>query len=468
MQIPILNGIFTDGAPGVRTAYPLNMIPCVTPNGVSAGYLRPADGLVEFATGPGADRGGINWNDVMYRVMGTKLVSIDSAGTVVELGTVGNDGNDASLDYSFDRLGIQSADKLFYYDTTNGLTQVVDEDLGDVIDMIWIDGYFMCTDGEFVVTTELSYPTSVLATKYNSAEVDPDPIKGLIKIRNEAHIVGRFTIEVFRNIGGSGFPFSRVSGAHIEKGAVGKRAITEFNDQMIFVGGGRNEAISVHQGVNGRSTRIATREVDEILNTYTETQLEATVVEYRNDRSSDLIYIHLPDRTLVYDPSASQALGQSVWSILTSSLTSFSKYRARNMVYVYNDWYAGDPTGAKVCKLDGSISSHYGDKVRWEFNTQILYNEGNGATVDELELIGLTGEVVLGDEPTIATNYSFDGRSFGTERFISAGLIGDRLKRLVWRRQGRMAKTRIQKFKGDSDAHISFLRLEGTITPLYN
>ena len=467
MQIPILNGIFTDGVPGVRTSYPLNMIPCVTPNGVSAGYLRPADGLVEFASGPGDDRGGINWNDTLYRVMGNKLVSIDSSGVVSELGTVGDDGLQASMDYSFYRLGIQSADKLFYWDGTT-LTQVADADLGDVIDMIWIDGYFMCTDGEFIVTTELSDPTSVLATKYNSAEVDPDPIKGLIKIRNEAHVVGRFTIEVFRNVGGDGFPFSRVTGAHIEKGAVGKGAITEFNDQMIFVGGGRNEAISVHRGVNGRSARIATREVDEILNTYTEAQLEATVVEYRNDRSSDLIYIHLPDRTLVYDPTASEALGQSVWSVLTSSLTGYAQYRAKNLVYVYNGWYGGDPTSSKVCRLDGTLSSHYGDKVRWEFGTQILYNEGNGATVDELELIPLTGEIVLGDEPTVATQYSVDGRSFSTERFVNAGLIGDRLKRIVWRRQGRMGRMRIQRFKGDSDAHMSFLRLEGTIAPLYN
>ena len=467
MQIPILNGIFTDSAPGVRTSYPLNMIPCVTPNGVSAGYLRPADGLVEFATGPGDDRGGINWNDTMYRVMGDKLVSIDAAGTVSTLGTVGDDGLQASMDYSFDQLAIQSANKLFYWDGST-LTQVSDSDLGNSIDMIWIDGYFMSTDGEFIVTTELSDPTSVLATKYNSAEVDPDPIKGLIKIRNEAHVVGRYTIEVFRNVGGDGFPFSRVTGAHIEKGAVGKKAITEFNDQMIFVGGGRNEAVSVHRGVNGRSVRIATREVDEILATYTEAQLEATVVEYRNDRSNDLIYIHLPDRTLLYDPTATEALGQPVWSILTSSLTGYSEYRAKNLVYVYNGWYGGDPTSAKVCSLDSSISSHYGDKVRWEFGTQLLYNEGNGATVDELELIALTGEVVLGDEPTVSTSYSVDGRSYSTERSISAGLIGDRVKRIVWRRNGRMARMRTQKFNGDSDAHISFLRLEGTLTPLFN
>jgi hypothetical protein len=39
--------------------------------------MRPADGIVEvWRRGPGANRGGINWNGVLYRVMGTKLVSV--------------------------------------------------------------------------------------------------------------------------------------------------------------------------------------------------------------------------------------------------------------------------------------------------------------------------------------------------------------------------------------------------------
>ena len=64
MQIPILNGIFTDNSPDIRTKYPLNLIPVPQASGISNGYLKPADGIVSNGTGPGTDRGGINWNDV--------------------------------------------------------------------------------------------------------------------------------------------------------------------------------------------------------------------------------------------------------------------------------------------------------------------------------------------------------------------------------------------------------------------
>jgi hypothetical protein len=80
MQIPILSGIYSDPAGDFRTSLPKNMIPVSKEQGISKGYLRPADGITEFGTGPGTDRGGINWNGILYRVMGTKLVKVAADG----------------------------------------------------------------------------------------------------------------------------------------------------------------------------------------------------------------------------------------------------------------------------------------------------------------------------------------------------------------------------------------------------
>ncbi len=72
MQLPILNGVFVDSKVNVRTSYPINLVPVPKDSKVSNLYLRPADGLEQLGTGPGINRGGINWNGVCYRVMGTK------------------------------------------------------------------------------------------------------------------------------------------------------------------------------------------------------------------------------------------------------------------------------------------------------------------------------------------------------------------------------------------------------------
>jgi hypothetical protein len=155
-QIPILSGIFTDNGPDFRTSYPVNFVPVPKANGISNGFLRPAEGIVGNGTGPGIDRGGINYNNVCYRVMGSKFVSVASNGAVTILGDVGNDGQYVTLDYSFEYIGIASNNNLFLWDIATGvLAQNTDPDLGIVLDTVWVDGYWMTTDGEFLVVTEL-------------------------------------------------------------------------------------------------------------------------------------------------------------------------------------------------------------------------------------------------------------------------------------------------------------------------
>jgi len=465
MQIPILSGSYTDNNPAIRTSYPINMVPVAAQSGISAGYLRPADGIVSSGSGSGVCRGGINWNGVLYRVLGSDLVSVDDSGSVTVLGDVGNDSGYVTLDYSFDRLSIASNSNLFYWDGST-LTQVTDTDLGVVVDQLWVDGYFMTTDGTSLVVTELNDPTQVNPLKYGSSEIDPDPVVALIKLRNEIYAMNRYTIEVFDNIGGEYFPFQRIEGAQIQKGCVGTHACARYMESIAFVGSGRNEQPSIYLGKNGSVSKVATREIDDILELYTEDELSKVKVEVMNDRGSDLLHIHLPDRTLVGDLSASQELGQFVWLVLTTSVQGYARYRAENFVYVYNTWTCSDPLSTSLGYLDDTLGTHWGATVRWEFGTQIIYNESVGAIFSSLELVGLPGRIEAGLNPQISTSYSEDGLTWSQDRVINVGTIGDRLKRLVWRRQGFMRDWRVQRFRGDSSSHITFARLEATLEPL--
>jgi hypothetical protein len=465
MQIPILNGIYTDNGPDFRTSYPVNMVPVPKNSGISSGFLRPGDGIVANGSGPGIDRGGINWNGVCYRVMGTKLVTVASDGTVAVLGDVGGPVDTlVTMDYSFDRLAIASGGNLYYWN--GALTQVTDPDLGLVLDVVWVDGYFMTTDGASLVVTELSDPTQVNPLKYGSSEVDPDPVVALLKVRNEVYALNRNTIEVFDNVGGDFFPFQRIDGAQVQKGVVGTFACCVFMDTVVFLGSGRNEAPGIYMGANATTNKISTQEIDQILLQYTEAQLAQVKLEARNDKAHQHLYIHLPDRTLVYDGAASEALGEMVWFTLTTTVVGFSQYRARNLVWAYDKWLVGDPQSSNIGYLVDITGHHWGQQVRWEFGTLIAYNESNGALFHELELVSLTGRVALGVDPIITTSYSLDGQSWSQDRPLRVGTTGNTKKRLAWFQQGNMRNWRIQRFRGDSDAHLSFARLEAQIEGL--
>ena len=465
MQIPILNGIYADNTPELRTAYPVNMVPVPKKSGISNGFLRPGDGIVANGTGPGTDRGGINWNGICYRVMGTKLVTVASDGAVTVLGDVGGPVNTlVTMDYSFDRLAIASGGRLYYWN--GSLTQVTDADLGLVLDVVWVDGYFMTTDGELLIVTELSDPTQVNPLKYGSSEVDPDPVVALLKLRNEVYALNRNTIEVFDNVGGELFPFARIDGAQVQKGVIGTQACCVYIERIAFLGSGRNEAPGIYVGAAATTQKISTQEIDNLLLQYTEAQLATVKLEARNDKNHEHLYVHLPDRTIVYDASASEALGEQVWFTLTTTVVGFAQYRARNLVWCYDKWLVGDPQSSAIGYLVQTTGHHWGQQVRWEFGTLIVYNDGNGVIFNELELVSLTGSVALGTNPQISTSYSVDGQSWSQDRSITVGTIGNTAKRLAWFQQGHMRNWRIQRFRGDSDAHVSFIRLEAQIEAL--
>ena len=478
MQIPILSGIFSDNTPELRTSYPVNFVPVPKQSGISNGFLRPGDGIVANGTGPGIDRGGINWQGNLYRVMGTKLVEIDSAGTVTILGDVGGPITElVTFDYSFDVLAIASGGRLYYWIPVNTtatlvwnptapiLRQVTDPDLGVVLDVVWVDGFFMTTDGQSLIVTELTNPMSVNPLKYGSSEVDPDPVVALLKLRNEVYALNRNTVEVFDNIGGELFPFARIDGAQLQKGVIGTQGCCVFIERIAFLGGGRNEAPGIYIGAAATTQKVSTQEIDNILLQYSEAQLALVKLEARNDKAHQHLYVHLPDQTLVYDAAASEALQTPVWFTLVSTLNGFAQYRARNMVWAYDKWLVGDPQSSNIGYLVQDTGHHWGQQVRWEFGTLIVYNESNGAIFNRLELVSLTGSVAIGKNPQISTSYSVDGKAYSQDRSISVGTTGSN-KRLTWFQQGHMRNWRIQRFRGDSDAHVSFIRLEAQIEPL--
>jgi hypothetical protein len=412
--------------------------------------------------------------------MGTKLVEIDSTGTVTILGDVGGPVDQlVTLDYEFDYLIIASGGRLYYWIPVNTvatsvwnptapiLRQVTDPDLGLVLDAVWVDGLVMTTDGEFLVVNDgLTDPTQINPFKYGNSVVDPDPVVALLKLRNEIYALNRNTIEVFDNVGGQFFPFQRIDGAQIQKGCLGTHACCIYLERIAFLGGGRNEAPGIYVGAAATTQKISTQEIDNLLLTYTEAQLVRVQFEARNDKNHQHLYVHLPDRTVVYDASASEALGDQVWFTLTSTVVGFSQYRARNMVWIYDKWLVGDPQSSAIGYLVQDTGHHWGQQVRWEFGTIIAYNEGNGAIFNRLELVSLTGSVALGTNPQISTSYSVNGLAWSQDRSIAVGTTGNTAKRLAWFQQGNMRNWRIQRFRGDSDAHISFARLEAQIEAL--
>lgn len=463
--IPLLSGIAgTETGEFVRT-YPLNLEPVIVDSQISAGQLKCVQGTVQTGTAYGPDHGGIFWNGALYRVNGQHLIRIDADGTWTLIGSeVGNYGTittRCAFDYSFDRLAITANGNLFYYApgliSGNALTRVTDPDIGSVLDMIWIDGYFMTTDGTSIVVTELNDPFSVKPLKYGSAEEDPDPITGLLKYRGEAYVFGRNTIQLFRNIGGNGFPFETILGGLIPFGCVAPAAKCLFGDSFAFVGSGRGEGLNVYIGGQGTAEPIGCRELCNALDALS----DPTVVELeaRSDRDERRLMIHLPTETWVFLLNASSEAKQPIWYRIA---TDSNGYHCRNAVKAYGKTWVGDTQSAAYGYLTDSDRTHFGIDPTWQFDAGLLYNQGLGAIVHSLELVGLPGR---GGDGTVFMSVTRDGETWGPERAVQL-IASNRNRRIAWRPHARIGNYLGLRFRGAGTALVGIAALEAKLAGL--
>lgn len=459
MRLPLLSGITADGTAEFLTSYPVNLEVVAVDSKIAKAQFRATSGAIPFSSGPGIDRGAYFWNGTMFRVMGTKLVAMFAAGGITIIGDVGGAGP-VTFAESFHELGIRSGDRLYLYDGT--LRQVTDTDLGPVLDLLWIDGYFMTTDGTSVIVTELNDPASVLPLKYGSAEEDPDMVTGLIKFRDEAYVLGRFSIQVSRNVGGNGFPFATLKGASIPVGCVGPSAKCLYGDSFAFVGSARDEAIGVYLAGSGNATRVSTRAIDDELAKVADPT--TIILENRTSRAERRLLVHLPDKTLVFQLNASKTLAENVWYVAQSG--AGEPYRLRNAVDAYGKTYVGDVASVAIGELTDTVSTHFGEAAEWRFDVGLIYNDAKGAVLNAIELVGLPGRAPSGVDGTAWLSMTRDGETFSVERGIPVGRAGQRNLRLQWRPRTNFRNWIGLRFRGYSAAMPGFAACEATATPL--
>jgi len=452
MQVPILAGMTAiDGS--FSASYPINLEPRAFESGLSKGQLVSTRGAVTVGTGPGKDRGGTVWNGTHYRVMGSMFCRVAVDGTVTELGDVGNDNRACGFDYGFDRLAIRSAGKLFYFIGAAPVA-VTDPDLGEVRDMLWSDGYYVTTDGSYIVVTNLTDPTAVDPIKYGSAEEDPDMIVCLMKYQEEVLAVGRYTIQSFQNTGGLTFPFTVVQGAMIPYGAVGVDAKCMIAGAFAFVGSGRDEPIRLYVASGGTAKAISTREVDALLNAHPSPEL--IELEARVFGDEQILLVHLEDCTVGISLNTSAIAQDGAWFILHSG--NFAPYRLRHAVWCYGKHFVGDTDSAALGVLSTTDDRHFGDRPEWQFDAALMFNDGMAYIVNEVELFGQFPTV----DQAVFFSMSRDGVLWSRE--VARRLSGDRAERVRWPVGARVPTMAAMRWRGQGRVAIS--RAEMQAEPL--
>jgi len=315
-SIPIPLGFYTSDSLPFSAQRCVGWIPVVAegPSLNNAKLMQPL-GIKQFADTlvPGG-RGGLEFDGAPFFVNGNSLVSISSTGVTTNHGTIPGSGRVSMANSTLHIVIVVPGSSAFVFTkSTSTLSQITDPDFIVSDTVVFKDTFFVFTtsDGTRFFHSELNDPLDFDALDFGTSEINPDPIIAGHVNHNELFILNSETIELFQNIGGSGFVFQRIPGANIQKGCFARSSVIEFDNSFCFIGGGENEKAAVWKVAGSSSAvKISTDAIDSEIQKFTEDEIADSFAMTYAERGQFLALFtfkseRIPSRTFIYNSTRS-------------------------------------------------------------------------------------------------------------------------------------------------------------------
>lgn len=461
MTLPIAGGFYQSESLPISAQRCVGWFPVIpqTANALSKAVLFHTPGQKAFSSPSGDNRGQHVMAEVNFAVHGDTLHRINENGStfpITDIPIVG--GGPVSMADNGTKLVIVVPQSKAYVFNGTSLVEITDTDFRVSDTVSFKDGFFIFTasDGTVFFNSALNDPLNFRALDFGTAEIDPDSIVASHVTHNELFIIGVETIELFQNIGGSGFPFQRIQGANIQKGAHATFGIVGLDETFAFAGGGKDELTAIYQVSDSTSAaKISTAAIDNAIQKFTKEEISNCVAMTYFDRGSQIAIwtfesTRIPSRTFAYNDTTSRLSGIPVWFEFQTGLKEEGdRWNVNSIVVAYGKILAGTSLG-DIVELDKNTFTDLGKPILREFTTSPLSNQDEPLFVPRIILwmeagVGLTtGD---GSDPSVSMDSSTDGKTFGNNRVRKIGKIGRFGQQTVWKRNGRNAAFKIWRFR---------------------
>lgn len=474
VPLPIPFGFYQSESLPLSAQRCINWIPTV-PQGEAlnnrALIMRP--GMKQFAnTNAGACRGAWVLSGVPYFVCGTSLTSISSSGVVSTHGTITGMARVSMADNGTNLVIVVPGGDAFVWNGTD-LVTITDPDFKPSSAVVFKDGFFVfaASDGKTFFHSAINDPLSYDALEFGSAEISSDLIVSVHVNHNELYVPGELTIELFQNVGGTGFVFQRINGANITRGSDSKYGTVDFDGAFVFMGGGVNEKTAIWRAIGSSSTqKISTDAIDNAIQKFTKEEIaNAFSMTYSEKGQMFAIFTfnsdRIPGRTFVYNGTASALAQTHVWFELQSGVTD-GPWRCNAMVKAYGKMLCGDAVDGRIGELDSGTYDEYGEVIFQQAATSPFSQNGTPVFAGEFTAtfeagVGLT--IGQGSNPVVRMDFSDDGgRTFSSEFSRTLGKIGEYGHDAIWRRQGRFPDQRVIRLTKTDPVKGNLIRLAAT------
>lgn len=456
---------------------------------LSEATLFGTPGSAQLATSGALDqvnRGAHVFEGIPYFVNGETLWRLNRTTQIVDfqevesfdledLGAIPADANGdlsrVSMSDNGDQLMIlvPGVDGYIFTTDPDSLVLIVDTDFkanGEPEQVKFVDGYFaVTTDSKKWIISALNDGINWNALDFATAEADPDPISGIVVHKNQVFIAGSQTIEPFDNRpSGADFPFIR-SGLFIDKGVFAPFSIINANDTFMFIGGGENESPAIWQFAGSTVQKVSTTAIDSVLQGFTSDEIESSFSYAYAQKGAYFVAFALPTTTLVIDTITGKWHERKSQILSSDGLTNTVRSRVNSLVTAYGRVIVADSQDGRVAHYDPETYTEYDSEIVRVFVTQPFAEQGNSVFVSELEA---TMQAGVGNSaapnPQIRMSRSKDGGfTFNDERSRAVGRVGERNRRTIFRRLGRVPRYQCFKFVMSDPVKPAFNKLEAKI-----
>lgn len=415
--------------------------------------MRAVPGLAEVADLSAVIRGAICAANRSFVVAGPTLYEVIGS-TATNMGSLATSSGEVGMASGTTQLVITDGPNGYVLTlATNIFAQITDPDFPGSDRVDYLNGFFILKRSgtqQFYVTS-IDDATAVDALDYASAESAPDDIVSHIVSNQRLYLLGEETTEVWFAADSVDFPFARSSGETVDVGCVAKWSVQKLDLGFAFIGRDRNGAGIVYRVAGGPPTRISTVAVEEALQSSSD--LAGATAWVYQDHGQTFYAINAPGlrSTWVYE------VATNAWHERADldELGQFKQHRITH--HIYNNGHFVGASDGKVYRMSRDVHKFGSDPIVCERTSP---NDATPARdhvpYAEFVLDCLTGEAASGT-PQVELSWSNDGgATFGNPVSRSAGALGERYQRLVWRRLGR-AIDRVWRVRFSADAPFAIV-----------
>ena len=373
-------------------------------------------------------------NGDLYSVVGIDVYKITSNKTTTLLGCLVASPNFVRMAKNGTELGIVDEPGNGYVATSSTLTQITDPDYELSADIVTLDGYgiFLKKDSSKFFISALTDLFTFDATEFDHAFGKQQKGIGLARFNGYLWIFGESQTEIYQNTGNVDFPFELLKGATIDRGCKNKRSIAQYGEQLCWFGD--DDEVYLAQGLQYKS--ISTYAISEQISELIRIDDVKAIMYDENGHTFYKLSFITDKKTFVYD------LSESIWLNQESidRVNKPNRWRVNAHEFFTSKNLAGDFESSIIWEIDPTVFKEGDRTIISEVISKTFFAKGARIKLDRLQIdteagVGTaTGE---GVDAQIMLQVSKDGgRTWGAERWISLGKIGEYNKKAIWRSLG--------------------------------